>query len=186
MEDVVFIKVPIKYYNIYNTMLIAIAEYDTAILKPCKCKCEKYNELIECFNLYYSLIAACNLQDLDSAKTIAEFITQKLYNIGIKVKDIPQEPLKPVLKYYNGEELQNIVIEKQEDTYTSIINVGNTKVTILEVPLHLYISKAVLTSNEIDSDITDKFVKENNIYRLYSKYYFNETDTITIEYKEYE
>lgn len=183
MEDVIFIKVPIEYYNIYNTMLIAIAEYDSAILNSCKCKGEKYNELIECFNLYYSLVAACNLQDLSSAKTIAEFITQKLYNIGIKVEDVQQDPLKLVLEYYNGEEFQNIVIEKQENVYTSIINVGNTKVIILKVPLRLHIDKAILTSNEIDSDITSKFVKKDNIYELHAKYCFNETDKITITYK---
>lgn len=183
MEDVIFIKVPIEYYNIYNTMLIAIAEYDSAILNSCKCKGEKYNELIECFNLYYSLIAACNLQDLDSAKTIAEFITHKLYNIGIKVEDTQQDPLKLVLEYYNGEEFKNIVIEKQETVYTSRINVGNTKVIILKVPLRLSIDKVILTSNEINSDITSKFVKKNNIYELCAKYNFNETDKITITYK---
>lgn len=183
MEDVVFIKVPIKYYNIYNTMLIAIAEYDVAILKSCKCECKKYNELLDCFNLYYSLIAACNLQDLDSAKNIAEFITQKLYNIGIKVEDTQQNPLKLVLEYYNGKEFKNIVIEKQETVYSSIINVGNTKVIILKVPLRLSIDKVILTSNEIDSDITNKFVNKNDIYELYAKYCFNETDKITIIYK---
>lgn len=183
MEDTVFIKVPIKYYNIYNTMLIAIAEYDIAILKSCNYTCSKYNELIECFNLYYSLIAACNLQDVDSAKNIAEFITQKLYHIGIKVEDTQQDPLKLVLEYYNGEEFQNIVIEKQGNTYTSMINVGNTKVITLKVPLRLSIDKVILTSNEIDSDITSKFVKKDNIYEVYAKYYFNETDKITITYK---
>lgn len=87
MEDkLIYITVPYQYEGIYSAMLVAATHYGELALKECKCQCDdKYCTLMECFNLFHSVIAAYTQQQEKLADTIAKYIIAKLNSIGIKV-----------------------------------------------------------------------------------------------------
>lgn len=180
MEDkLIYITVPYKYEGIYSAMLNAATHYGELALKECKCQCDdKYCTLMECFNLFHSVIAACTQQQEKLADTIAKYIIAKLNSIGIKV-DTSISNI--ILVTFIGGTDQNILVQnaksvpayKMGDVYSFTYDISNLKSIAIEAPKDYYIKSVYIVNNNIKSDISDNISSDGGFFSFVSNIAFD-------------
>lgn len=78
-SDTLFIKVPKDYKELYERILHLLVEYGEEALKDCKTTCKDRNiNIIDCYNMFLSLLAANELGKETLANVLYEHITYKL------------------------------------------------------------------------------------------------------------
>lgn len=86
--EYIYSTIPSKYVITYHSVLTLFAEYGEEMLKDCKASCKDRNsDVLECFNMFNSAIAAYNLGKLKLADTIIKYINTKLEQLGITLND---------------------------------------------------------------------------------------------------
>lgn len=158
-SNLIYITVPTKYESIYLGMLSAATDYGEQALKECNCQCnDKYCTLMECFNLFHSVIAAYRQEEEKLADTIAKYITAKLETIGIV--STPIQPLTTEFIYADEDHTEMPVIESVRvpfiDGYYVFERVIDAYIAlVLVIPTNVVVEKAIVIDNGIESDITD-------------------------------
>lgn len=173
MEDkLIYITVPYQYEGIYSAMLVAATHYGELALKECKCQCDdKYCTLMECFNLFHSVIAAYTQQQEKLADTIAKYIIAKLNSIGIKV-DTSISNI--ILVTFIGSTGKNILVQnakfvpayKMGDAYNFTYDIDNLKSIAIESPTNYYIKSVYVIDNNIESDISDNISNDGGFFNF--------------------
>ena len=173
MEDkLIYITVPYQYEGIYSAMLVAATHYGELALKECKCQCDdKYCTLMECFNLFHSVIAAYTQQQEKLADTIAKYIIAKLNSIGIKV-DTSISNI--ILVTFIGSTGRNILVQnaksvpayKMGDVYSFTYDIDNLKSIAIESPTDYYIKSVYVIDNNIESDISDNISNDGGFFNF--------------------
>lgn len=180
MEDkLIYITVPYQYEGIYSAMLIAATHYGEQALKECKCQCDdKYCTLMECFNLFHSVIAAYTQQQEKLADTIAKYIIAKLNSIGIKV-DTSISNI--ILVTFIGGTGQNILVQnaksvpayKTGDVYSFTYDIFNLKSIAIEAPKDYYIKSVYIVDNNLESNISDYISSDGRFFSFVSNIAFD-------------
>lgn len=80
--EYVYVTIPAEYICVYHRILAMMADYGEEMLKDCKASCtDKNNNVIECFNMFNSAVAARKLGKDKLAQTIIVYIKAKINQI---------------------------------------------------------------------------------------------------------
>ena len=80
--EYVYVTVPAEYICVYHRILAMMADYGEEMLKDCKASCtDKNNNVIECFNMFNSAVAARKLGKNKLAETLIKYIKAKINQI---------------------------------------------------------------------------------------------------------
>ena len=158
-SNLIYITVPTNYEHIYLAMLSAATDYGEQALKECNCQCnDKYCTLMECFNLFHSVVAAYRQGEEKLADTIAKYIVAKLENIGVSI--IPVQPLTTEFIYAPLDNMEMPIIESiripfTDGYYTYERLIDTCSVLVFVIPTNTIVEKAVIVDNGIESDIME-------------------------------
>lgn len=158
-SNLIYITVPTKYEHIYLAMLSAATDYGEQALKECNCQCDdKYCTLMECFNLFHSVVAAYRQEEEKLADTIAKYISAKLETIGIF--STPIQSITTEFIYADEDHTEMPVIESVripfiDGYYVFERLIDMCLVLVLVIPTNVVVEKAVVIDNGIEADITD-------------------------------
>ena len=76
--EYIYVTVPAEYICVYHRILAMMADYGEEMLKDCKASCtDKNNNVIECFNMFNSAVAARKLGKDKLAETLIKYIKTK-------------------------------------------------------------------------------------------------------------
>lgn len=84
----VYMIIPAEYVCTYHKILIMMSDYGIDMLKDCNVDCKSQNrDIIKCFNMFNSAVAAKQLGQDKLAETLIKYIDTKIDNIykGIDV-----------------------------------------------------------------------------------------------------
>lgn len=80
--EYIYVTVPAEYICVYHRILAMMADYGEEMLKDCKASCtDKNNNVIECFNMFNSAVAARKLGKDKLAETIIKYVKAKINQI---------------------------------------------------------------------------------------------------------
>lgn len=80
--EYIYVTVPAEYICVYHRILAMMADYGEEMLKDCKASCtDKNNNVIECFNMFNSAVAARKLGKSKLAETLIKYIKAKINQI---------------------------------------------------------------------------------------------------------
>ena len=80
--EYIYVTVPAEYICVYHRILAMMADYGEEMLKDCKASCtNKNSDIIECFNMFNSAVAARKLKKDKLAETIIKYIKAKINQI---------------------------------------------------------------------------------------------------------
>lgn len=80
--EYVYVTIPAEYICVYHRILAMMADYGEEMLKDCKASCtDKNNNVIECFNMFNSAVAARKLGKNKLAETIIKYVKAKINQI---------------------------------------------------------------------------------------------------------
>ena len=80
--EYIYVTVPAEYICVYHRILAMMADYGEEMLKDCKASCTNKNlDIIECFNMFNSAVAARKLKKDKLAETIIKYIKAKINQI---------------------------------------------------------------------------------------------------------
>lgn len=80
--EYIYVTVPAEYICVYHRILAMMADYGEEMLKDCKASCtDKNNNVIECFNMFNSAVAARKLGKNKLAETLIKYIKAKINQI---------------------------------------------------------------------------------------------------------
>lgn len=80
--EYVYVTIPAEYICVYHRILAMMADYGEEMLKDCKASCtDKNNNVIECFNMFNSAVAARKLGKDKLAETIIKYVKTKINQI---------------------------------------------------------------------------------------------------------
>ena len=80
--EYIYVTVPAEYICVYHRILAMMADYGEEMLKDCKASCtDKNNNVIECFNMFNSAVAARKLGKDKLAETLIKYIKTKINQI---------------------------------------------------------------------------------------------------------
>ena len=80
--EYIYVTIPAEYICIYHRILAMMADYGEEMLKDCKASCtDKNNNVIECFNMFNSAVAARKLGKDKLAETLIKYIKGKINQI---------------------------------------------------------------------------------------------------------
>ena len=80
--EYVYVTIPAEYICVYHRILAMMADYGEEMLKDCKASCtDKNNNVIECFNMFNSAVAARKLGKDKLAETIIKYVKAKINQI---------------------------------------------------------------------------------------------------------
>lgn len=80
--EYIYVTIPAEYICVYHKILIMLADYGVEMLKDCKAHCTKRNSnVIECFNMFNSAVAARKLGQDKLAETLIKYIKAKINQI---------------------------------------------------------------------------------------------------------
>ena len=103
--EYVYVTIPAEYICVYHRILAMMADYGEEMLKDCKASCtDKNNNVIECFNMFNSAVAARKLGKDKLAALIIKYIKTKINQI-YKDKDNSTSFVFPIDE--NGELLEH-------------------------------------------------------------------------------
>ena len=99
--EYIYVTIPAEYICVYHRILAMMADYGEEMLKNCKASCtDKNNNVIECFNMFNSAVAARKLGKDKLAETLIKYIKAKINQI-YKGLDNSTSFVFPI--YENGE-----------------------------------------------------------------------------------
>lgn len=80
--EYVYLTIPAEYICVYHKIIAMMADYGEEMLKDCKANCtDRNSNVIECFNMFNSAIAARKLGKDKLAETIIKYIKAKINQI---------------------------------------------------------------------------------------------------------
>lgn len=80
--EYIYVTIPIEYVCVYHRVLAMMADYGEEMLKDCKANCtDRNSNVIECFNMFNSAVAARKLGKHKLADTIIKYIKAKINQI---------------------------------------------------------------------------------------------------------
>lgn len=80
--EYVYVTIPAEYICVYHRILAMLADYGEDMLKDCKASCTDRNiDIIECFNMFNSAVAARKLGKNSLAATLIKYIKSKINNL---------------------------------------------------------------------------------------------------------
>lgn len=80
--EYIYVTIPAEYICVYHRILAMMADYGEEMLKDCKASCtDKNNNVIECFNMFNSAVAARKLGKNKLAETLIKYIKAKINQI---------------------------------------------------------------------------------------------------------
>lgn len=80
--EYVYVTIPAEYICVYHRILAMMADYGEEMLKDCKASCKDRNSnVIECFNMFNSAVAARKLGKTKLAELIIKYIKTKINQI---------------------------------------------------------------------------------------------------------
>ena len=80
--EYIYVTIPAEYICVYHRILAMMADYGEEMLKNCKASCtDKNNNVIECFNMFNSAVAARKLGKDKLAETLIKYIKTKINQI---------------------------------------------------------------------------------------------------------
>lgn len=85
--EYIYVTIPAEYICVYHRILAMMADYGVDMLKDCKASCtDRNSNVIECFNMFNSAVAARKLGQTKLAETLIKYIKAKINQI-YKSKD---------------------------------------------------------------------------------------------------
>lgn len=94
--EYIYVTIPAEYICVYHRILAMMADYGEEMLKDCKASCtDRNNNVIECFNMFNSAVAARKLGKEKLAETLICYIKAKINQI-YKGKDNSTDFVFPV------------------------------------------------------------------------------------------
>lgn len=80
--EYIYITIPAEYICVYHRILAMMADYGEDMLKDCKAACtDRNSNVIECFNMFNSAVAARKLGNTKLAETLIKYIKAKINQI---------------------------------------------------------------------------------------------------------
>lgn len=80
--EYIYVTIPAEYICVYHRILAMMADFGEEMLKDCKASCtNKNNNVIECFNMFNSAVAARKLGKNKLAETLIKYIKAKINQI---------------------------------------------------------------------------------------------------------
>lgn len=80
--EYIYITIPAEYICVYHRILVMMADYGVEMLKDCKANCtDRNSNVIECFNMFNSAVAARKLGQTKLAETLIKYIKAKINQI---------------------------------------------------------------------------------------------------------
>lgn len=80
--EYIYITIPAEYICVYHRILAMMADYGVEMLKDCKANCtDRNSNVIECFNMFNSAVAARKLGKTKLAETLIKYIKAKINQI---------------------------------------------------------------------------------------------------------
>ena len=80
--EYIYVTIPAEYICVYHRILAMMADYGEEMLKDCKASCTDKNlDVIECFNMFNSAVAARKLKKDKLAETIIKYVKAKINQI---------------------------------------------------------------------------------------------------------
>lgn len=74
----VYTMIPTEYIFVYQTILTLLADYGEEMLKDCKASCtDKNSDVIDCFNMFNSAVAARRIGKVKLADTIIKYVKEQ-------------------------------------------------------------------------------------------------------------
>lgn len=131
--DYVYMVIPAEYISIYHKLLVYLSDFGIELIKDCQASCSAKNKtIIDCWNMFQSMIACYNTGQNDKAELIKKYIEAQLelyykgtdkeiYN-GTGIYPITKSGVKAEVsftnppKFYAIEELPIDIIEDNIDT----------------------------------------------------------------------
>lgn len=182
-SNLIYITVPTKYEHIYLVMLSAATDYGERALKECNCQCDdKYCTLMECFNLFHSVVGAYTQQQEKLADTIAKYISAKLETIGVKSSVNVILPVNIVLIIDNkGDVIQPVtgIAHSQGDTYLLKQDLSDVYGAGVQQIEGYVITKAVIIDNNIESDVS-QYIFDNSYFSMLAESKFDKGVTLKL------
>lgn len=92
----VYMIIPAEYVCTYHKILIMMSDYGIDMLKDCNVDCKSQNrDIIKCFNMFNSAVAAKQLGQDKLAETLIKYIDTKIDNIydGIDIDTTFELPI---------------------------------------------------------------------------------------------
>lgn len=163
--EYVYITIPAEYVCVYHRILTMMADYGEEMLKDCKATCTTRNSnIIECFNMFNSAIAARKLGKDKLAETIIKYIKAKINQIykGIdnaKSFIFPVDENGEIKAFVScGERPKFAINPKDMNLYEHKLNNGFSEHFTIADELNLH-----LTQNDYDNLKIDFIPKFENI-----------------------
>lgn len=89
--EYVYIAIPAKYVCLYHRILILLSQYGEESLKDCNAACTSRNKnIINCYNIFSSAIAAYKLEKTKLAETLIKYIESTINQIDSNKNSIKQ------------------------------------------------------------------------------------------------
>lgn len=121
----VYISVPKEYIDTYYQILVMLADFGVDMLKDCKAACtDKNSDVIDCFNMFNSAVAAYNLGRTKLANLLINYIDAKIKQIykNGHVEDIDVTDIDYTKCYPNSYfEFEDFVDEWDLSSYVSSV-----------------------------------------------------------------
>lgn len=77
--EYVFMTIPAEYVCIYHKLLVYLSDFGLELLADCKASCSAKNKsIIDCWNMFQSMIACHNLGQTDKAEVFKKYIEAQL------------------------------------------------------------------------------------------------------------
>ena len=77
--EYVFMTIPAEYVCIYHKLLVYLSDFGLELLQDCQASCAAKNKsIIDCWNMFQSMIACHNLGQTDKAEVFKKYIEAQL------------------------------------------------------------------------------------------------------------
>ena len=77
--EYVYMTIPAEYVCIYHKLLVYLSDFGIELLQDCQASCSAKNKtIIDCWNMFQSMIACYNLGLTDKAKVFKKYIEAQL------------------------------------------------------------------------------------------------------------
>lgn len=165
-SEYIYLTIPKDYEDVYKTLLILLSEYGEEMLKDCKAACANKNrDVIDCFNMFNSAVAARELGQEKLAQTIMKYIRAKIkiiYGVDILVGSI----------YYGAGLTDEAATNEVKSTstpagnYTFNVEIPESYIWLV-IPSHMSITHASLNNFDFPLEEPYTIQKEGQPYKVY-------------------
>lgn len=78
-SEYIYMTIPEEYKDLYNKLLICLSEYGIELILDCQASCTSKNKnIIDCWNMFQSMVACYNLGETTKARVFKEYIEAQL------------------------------------------------------------------------------------------------------------